>query len=91
MGALAAPVFPRRVSSVSLTGPVDAPALPHVSIEELAAPGVPNFLNSCPKVSTLGVKVLHVVMAPALVRPNAHFIVYQSRVESGIAVGEADL
>lgn len=91
MGELAAPVFPRRVSLVSLTGPVDAPALPHVSVEELVAPGVPDFLNSCPKVSTLGVKVLPVVMTPALVGPNAQFRVSQSRFESGIVVGEADL
>lgn len=91
VGELAAPVFPRRVSLVSLTGPVDAPALPHVSVEELVAPGVPDFLNSCPKVSTLGVKVLPVVMTPALVGPNAQFRVSQSRFESGIVVGEADL
>jgi hypothetical protein len=55
---LAAPISPRRVSSASLAGPVDAPALPRGAVEELAAPSVQVLLDPCSEMVNL---VLHAV------------------------------
>lgn len=90
---LAAPMFPRRISSVLLAiGPDDAPALPHVSIEELAAPGLATFLNSGPKVNSLVLTTLFdrplpATMSLARVESDEPVGVSPARVDSSEPVG----